>query len=259
MAHWPKCAIFLAVALLATTVAHAGPPFRTDDPEPVDEQRWETNISAFGSHVPLDVSGDAPSADINYGAAHNLQLHVQPQGAFDAAVGARPHFGLGDTEAGFKYRFIDEDEKGATPMAAIYPLLELPTGNARLGLGEGFFRAFLPLWLEKNFGDWTAYGGGGYWINENRRFGDKNYVYTGWTAQRKLTSSLTLGCELFYQTAGGIQLPTNLASRDSLGFNLGGIYDFDDHNHLLFSAGRGLIVGAQFNLFSFYAGWRVTY
>ena len=205
---------------------------------------------AIGAHVPGETSGNAPAADINYGAAPDLQLHVTPAGAFDATPQSRLHFGLGDTEVGFKYRFINE--QGFAPMAAIYPLLELPTGQERLGLGAGFFRAFLPLWLERNFGDWTAYGGGGYWINQNSKFGDRNYWYSGWTLQRKLTSSLSLGGELFYQTAGSVQLPSNLPSRDNLGFNLGGVYDFDDHNHLLFSAGRGL-VGVRINLFSGYA------
>jgi hypothetical protein len=30
----------------------------------------------------------------------------------------------------------------------------------------------------------------------------------------------------------------------SAGFNLGGVYDFTDHDHLLFSAGRGGIIDA---------------
>jgi hypothetical protein len=26
-------------------------------------------------------------------------------------------------------------------------------------------QAFLPVWLQKSFGDWTIYGGGGYGLN----------------------------------------------------------------------------------------------
>jgi hypothetical protein len=47
-----------------------------------------------------------------------------------------------------------------------------------------------------------------------------------------------LGGELFHQTS-------NMVGRSaSSGFNLGGQYDFTDHDHLLFSAGRGGILYA---------------
>jgi len=29
----------------------------------------------------------------------------------------------------FKYRFIQEDKNGSTPMVGVFPLLELPTGD----------------------------------------------------------------------------------------------------------------------------------
>jgi len=46
---------------------------------------------------------------------------------------------------------------------------------------------------------------------------------------------------------------------DTTGFNLGGQFDFDEHNHLLFSAGRGFQNAAQTNLLSWYLGRQVTY
>jgi hypothetical protein len=247
------------VALFMATAAHAGPPFRTDDPEPVEYQHWELYNFSTGAHIAGDTMGSAPAFDFNYGAAPNLQLHINPSTAFDATPGSKPRFGVGDTEIGAKYRFLEEDKGGATPMAAIFPLVELPTGSQPGGLGAGYLRAFLPLWLEKNFGDWTTYGGGGYWLNASARFGDRNFWYAGWTLQRKLTAHLTLGTELFYQTAGSVQLPTNLPSPANLGFNIGAVYDVDEHNHLLFSAGRGLLHATQTNLFSWYAAWQLTY
>ncbi len=246
-------------ANLMPTMARAGPPFRTDDPEPVDYQHIEMFGYSNGAHVGAETSGGALAVDFNYGAAPNLHLHIGPATAFDATLGGPPRFGFGDTEMGAKYRFIEEDKDGARPEAAFYPLIELPTGNQQRGLGAGFFRAFLPLWIGKNFGDWFTYGGGGYWLNQNARFGDRNYWYAGWTLQKKVTANLTLGGEIFYQTAGSVALPTNLPSPDNLGFNLGGIYDLDEHNHLLFSAGRGLLHAPQTNLFSWYAAWQITY
>jgi hypothetical protein len=55
----------------------------------------------------------------------------------------------------------------------------LPTGNENRGLGAGHVRAFLPVWVQKSFGEWTTYGGGGYWINQDDNLGDKNYWFAG--------------------------------------------------------------------------------
>ena len=59
--------------------------------------------------------------------------------------------------------------------------------------------AFIPIWLQKDFGDWTTYGGGGYWINPGP--GNRNYWFAGWLLQRQVTKQLALGAEVFHQTA----------------------------------------------------------
>jgi hypothetical protein len=82
--------------------------------------------------------------------------------------------------------------------------------------------------------------------------GDKNYWYTGWQLQRKVTEKLTLGGEVFYQTA------TSIFSKDSAGFNLGGVYDVDEHDHILFSAGRGFLNASATNQYFWYLGWQIT-
>ena len=71
--------------------------------------------------------------------------------------------------------------------------------------------------------------------------------------ERKITDKLTLGGEIFHQTADTVD------GKDSAGFDLGGTYDFDEHNHLLFTAGRGFQNASDTNLFSWYLGWELTY
>ncbi len=93
--------------------------------------------------------------------------------------------------------------------------------------------------------------GGGYWLNQDDRFGDRDYWYTGWLLQRKITDKLTLGGEIFHQTAD------KMGGKDQTGFNLGGSYDFDEHNHLLFSAGRGLQNATGEH--SWYLGYQLTW
>jgi hypothetical protein len=244
----------LSAAVLVPAAALAGPPFRTDDPEPVEYQHWEFYSFTAGTHVDGDTAGVAPAAEFNYGLFPNAMVHiVVPTTAFDHPTGSPSTWGLGDVELGFKYRLLEQDKTSWKPSIGIFPLLELPTGDQSRTLGAGHTRMFLPVWAQKDFGDWTTYGGGGYWINQNDTYGSKNYWFVGWLLQRKITDKLTLGGEIYHQTAdlvGGF---------DTTGFNLGGQLDLDEHNHLLFSAGRGFQNAAQTNLFSWYLGWQVTY
>jgi hypothetical protein len=190
----------IAVALLPTS-AIAGPPFRTDDPEPVDYTHWEFYTFTSGTHISGDTSGVGPAFEFNYGLIPNGQLHIVAPTAFDSPAGGPILFGYGDTEIGFKYRFIEEEKDGSRPQVGIFPLVELPTGNQNKGLGAGHVRVFLPLWVQKSFGDWTTYGGGGYWINQDGNLGDKNYWFFGWLLQRKVTEKLTLGGEIFLRAS----------------------------------------------------------
>jgi hypothetical protein len=205
--------------------AIAGPPFRTDDPEPVEHQHWEVYGFSQATHIRGDSSGTLPGLEVNYGVAPNLQLHLIAPIAFDRPTGGSWQSGYGDTELGLKYRFVQEDETSWRPMIGVFPLLEVPTGDAPRGLGAGHAREFLPLWVQKSFGDWSTYGGGGYWINPGA--GNKNFWFMGWQIQRKITEQLALGGEIFHQTA------TAAGGRDSTGFNIGGIFDVTDNHHLL--------------------------
>jgi len=243
----------LWAAVLIPGAANAGPPFRTDDPEPVEYQHYEFYTFTTGTHISGDTSGFGPTAyEFNYGLIPNGQFHIVAPLAFDLPAGASNQFGYGDTEIGFKYRFIQEDDKGWTPMVGTFPMLEVPTGDQSRGLGAGHVRLFLPIWLQKSFGDWTTYGGGGYWINQDNALGAKNFWFFGWLLQKKVTEKLVIGGEIFHQTADTI------GGKDSTGFNIGAIYDFDEHNHLLVSAGTGIQNASSTNLYSWYLGYQIT-
>ncbi len=245
-------AIAFGLMALSQGPALAGPPFRTDDPEPVEYHHYEFYSFASGTHVSGDTGGVGPAWEFNYGLIPNGQFHVVAPVAFDSPAGGPTQFGYGDTELGFKYRFVDEDKNGSRPMVGVFPMLELPTGSESRGLGAGHVRAYFPLWLQKSFGEWTTYGGGGYWINHGGDTLDRDYWFFGWLLQRKVTDKLAIGGEIFHQTA------TLIGGHDSTGFNIGAIYDFDEHNHLLVSAGTGIQNASDTNLFSWYIGYQIT-
>ncbi|MGA7959293.1 MAG: hypothetical protein WCA26_19785, partial [Xanthobacteraceae bacterium] len=135
-------AIALAWMALMPGVANAGPPFRTDDPEPVDYQHYEFYTFFTGTHISGDTSGVGPAWEFNYGLIPNGQFHIVAPLAFDSPAGGPSQFGYGDTELGFKYRFVHEDDKGLRPMVGVFPLVELPPGDQGSGLGSGHVRVY---------------------------------------------------------------------------------------------------------------------
>jgi hypothetical protein len=239
----------------------AGPPFRTDDPEPVDYGGWEIIGFSMGTMARGDSAGFLPGVEINYGALPNVQLHAEVAVGFNSQSGTGTQFGYGDTQVGVKYRFLNPSKDDWWPQVAIYPTVAAPTGNAERGLGAGATTAVLPLWMQKDFGKWTTYGGGEYGINPGP--GNRNYWFFGWELQRRVADNLVLGGELFYQTAlttgqpGSVGFP--IGSKAITGFNFGGVYDFTDNYHLLFSAGSAIGNAASTDKLSYYIGLQWTF
>jgi len=256
-----KFPLLASLAFLVFGPAKAGPPFVTDDPEPVEYQHFEINTAAQATYVKGSHSGALPTVDINYGPLPDTQFHVGLSVPYSKADGQGLAAGYGDTEFGLKYRFVDEDEEGWRPQLAIYPNIDLPSGNSHEALGAGHKRILLPLWAQKSLGDWTSYGGAGYWLNQA---GDsKNYWFMGWALLRKLSEEWTLGGEIFHQTADLKAEPApsgnGVSARASTGFNFGGYYNLDEDDHIMFTFGKGLQNVAEVNQFSYYVGYQVVF
>ncbi|MDD2541163.1 MAG: transporter [Desulfuromonadaceae bacterium] len=238
--------LFMVLALLAPPTVWAGPPFITDDPEPVEYRHGEFYISSIYANNKDGKTGTAPHFEGNYGVVPDVQLHLLLPLAYVHPNGGPTSYGIGDTEVGVKYRFINEG--GTSPQVGIFPLVEIPTGDSKSGLGGGHVPVFLPIWVQKSWEPWTTYGGGGYWVNPGK--GNKNFWQLGWLVQRDVTKTLTLGAEIFYfgkESAYG---------RDRTGYNFGGIINLTEEHHILVSAGSD-IVGD--NRFSAYLGYQWTF
>lgn len=225
---------FLLTGLALATLS-AGPPFRTDDPQPVDLGHLELYGFAAGQHA----SGIGPALEFNYGILPDTQFHLVAPIAYARAPGLRA--GPGDVEVGLKYRFLHETD--TLPQIGVFPLVELPAGDAARGLGAGHTQVYLPVWLQKSRGPWTTYGGAGWWRNP----GARNWTYAGWLLQRDFGEKLTLGAEAFRTTA---QTEDGHAAT---GFTAGGQVNLSERHHLLFSAGR-----TNDGQTSFYVGYQLT-
>ena len=223
-------AAFLAIVMSFSDL-RAGPPFFTDDPEPIDYRHWEFYVASQQARDRDGVSGTAPHFEINYGVAPDMMLHVISSLSFNKPGGGTVKYGIGDLELGLKYRFVRE--AGGRPQIGTFPHLEVPTGSRSRGLGNGKPQLFIPVWIQKSWGSWTTYGGGGYWINPGS--GNRNYWSIGWEVQRDLSRRVTVGAELFGNTSSAI------GRGGQTGFNLGAIVSLGGGHQILLSAGRDIL------------------
>jgi len=223
------CGILAFVLLGAASSAWAGPPFLTDDPETLRPQHKEFYLFSTYDKAPDGKEIDAPAVEFNYGVTDNLMFHmVVPYVMFYPDAGPTGR-GVGDVELGLKYRFLREAKD--TPEVAMFPFVEVPTGNAVRGTGNGQVWYRIPVWAQKSWGRWTTMGGGGYVVN--RAPDMRNYWFAGWQVQRELTASFTLGGEVFTQQAATVD------GAGSTFVTVGGYYGMDFCGcELLFDGGH---------------------
>jgi hypothetical protein len=236
--------VLVASALtLASIPALAGPPFLTDDPAPVDFKHSEFYIFSTYDKTPDGKDIAVPAFEYNYGPLPDMQLHIVVPFARSEPNGEASHSGLGDIEVGVKYRFIEETE--TMPQVGIFPMAELNTGDSDKGLGNGKTWWRLPVWIQKSWGEWTTYGGGGYVVN--RAEGQKSYPFAGWLLQKDIGEKWTLGGEVFARAKDTED------GRSTTLVNLGGYYKFTPEFNLLFSAGHS--VGGERHTIAYLGLW----
>ena len=231
---------------LAPAIPQAGPPYITDDPEPVEHRHLEVYLGTFGGYDrDRNLSFTAPHVEVNYGAVPDLQLHLIAPLQYVRPAGGAASYGYGDTELGAKFRFVHEGD--VLPQVGVFPLVEVPTGDSARGLGAGRLQVFLPLWLQKTVGPLLAYGGGGYWINPGA--GNRNWVFAGFHLEAKL-GAISPGFEIFHGTSRQEGEPGETR------FNVGAVLDVTELHHVLASAGR--VLGSGPPGFQWYLAYQLT-
>ncbi len=221
--RFPVHCIALSV-FFTPTLAWAGPPFMTDDPEPTEAGHWEV----YGPLIELEGKGKdyegAVAAELNFGAAPNVQLTLEvPLSYSHDASGMK--WGGGDVAISAKYRFFHNEDAGLS--VAAFPGLTLPTASN--GMGARKVTVLLPVWVQKDLGSWSIFGGGGYAISSGVR---KNNYWTGGVAvSHQVTRTLLLGIEANRQGAATI------GGTGSTSFGVGTIYQLKAPFRLLASGG----------------------
>jgi hypothetical protein len=235
-----------ALLIMLAGKAHAGPPFITDDPEPTDTGHWEIYNFIQGTR-PFGLTTGQAGLDINYGGYKDLQLTAVLPADFDKAQ--RTQLGFGDIELAAKYRFLHQSEDTLIPDIAFFPRIFAPTSGRQFGSGR--LASFFPLWAQKDFGQWSLFGGGGYNINPGP--GQRNFWQASAALQRSVTDQLSLGVEVYHQTSDII------GAKPFTGINFGVTYKLSDHWSLLAAAGPVMQHPADGGRFDFYLALKADY
>jgi len=227
----------MVALVLAPGLALAGPPYLTDDPEPTDTGRWEVYAYAGGAKAPGGLDGET-GLDLNYGAAKDVQLSMTLPVGYSAKGYALDGLkaGGGVIELAAKVRLLHQAEGGGglVPDLAVFPRLFVPTDPA---FGPARINLFLPVWIEKDFGKWSVFGGGGYDINPPPE--GRNFWQGGIAVSRAFGERASLGAELLRQ---GADAPGGAGTTTA---NVGATWRFTRHWSLIGSAGPTWIDGGQ--------------
>jgi hypothetical protein len=233
--------IVLALMLGSSLPVWAGPPYLSDDPEPTDYRHFEIYAFGQGTTTAAGTAG-ATGIDFNYGGAPNLQLTAVLPIEYDETG----NYGLGNVELAAKYKFLHQDDVGFD--VAVFPRVFLPSASR---LGESYTRFQLPFWVERDWGKWSSFGGGGCVLNRSRD--TQNFCFAGWALTREVLEGLRLGVEVYHQGASdkGGKVSTDLG---------GGLtYDISENYHFLAYAGPGLENAAETGRQDFYTAILFTF
>jgi hypothetical protein len=233
MLRFPFLVAVTALAAVIVGVPDArgqgGPPLITDDPGTPGPGKWEIQFSFAHERSQNERVYEAPLLDINYGVGERIQLkyEVAYLTVDDDKAGA--HSGLGNSLAGFKYRFLDEDREGLS--MSFYPQVEFnnPTKSARRGLVDSGTNVLLPVEVARRFGPFEVAAEVGYQFTQHQ---DDQWIY-GVAAAYPLSEKL----ELLGEIHG---LSDQDFGRNDLLCNVGTRWEFAEGLTLLLSVGRSL-------------------
>ncbi len=235
----------LVALLTLSPLAHAGPPYVSDDPETTDYHHVEAYLFASATSTRFG-TGSATGIDFSYGAGPDLQLTLVAPVAQERPNQGQSATGPGNIELAAKIRLAHLARAGWD--VSVFPRLFLPSASRRVGDQHEAY--LLPVWIERDWGQWSTFGGGGHVINHG---GDsQDYTLLAWAITHQVLPRLQIGAEVFHRSADTRE------GVPSTGLNAGVRFDFSDHYHLLGSIGPGIQNASATNEHSWYLALLIT-
>lgn len=217
---WRSGAGALTAALILAPRAMAGPPYLSDDPIPTDYQHFEIYALAAGEHTQDGDTGVA-GIDFNYGATPDLQLTAVFPVEYQRPHGGSLSSGVGNIELAGKFRILHQEDYGWD--VAVFPRVFLPSASDNFGAQHASL--LIPIWVGREMGAWSTFGGGGCELNQSGD--DQNFCLIGWALTRSVSQRLRIGGEVFHQTAD------TRGGEASTSLGVGATYDLSPNHHIL--------------------------
>ena len=226
--------IFWSVALmfiLSATLVRADSPFYTDDPE--FSPGWEIKHGFTAEHNSGGNAWAAPVLDLNYAVVPQVRFNLTLAGrVLEPRIGPSV-MGYADTEFKIKWRFLDADTNSWLPSIGIAPKAFVPTADRDRGLGDGIFRAQLPLQFGKTIGNFYNFAEVGYQMAFDKKATDVGYYGLG--TLYSFNSHFALGTEIYGYT------PMDDRKNHQWMTTLGAVYTFNEHWAIKASISRTLV------------------
>jgi hypothetical protein len=224
--------VYPALLLLAIQSLHAQLPFYTDDPAVTE--KGKIHFEFFDEYDSLqtpqfpNLRQNTANYKLNFGLPHNLELDLDsPYLAIYRALGNPRSTGIGDTNMGIKWNFLQESKDSFRPKMGVSLYIEFPTGDTRKELGSGVSDYWLNFIAQRSLSEKTRLTTNvGYLFAGNTSTGvvgiqtTRGHVITGGLSLlHDFTPRLTLGGEIY----GGFTTNLNLG-RSQLQLMAGGSY-----------------------------------
>jgi hypothetical protein len=242
---WTAVATLAAIAM-SSAHAEGGPPLVTDDPGTPGDGNWEINIAVIGVHSHQRWDFAAPDFDINYGWGEFVQLKIDVARVSTGISNGSHMSGLGATDFGLKWRFVDEEKFGFA--LSIYPQLStsLSPSSARRGLAPDGRDFFLPVETSTAFGEFLFDAEVG-----------RNFIQSG---SDEWLGGVIVGHQFGSAVECGLELHGTLVERQLATLvNLGAQWRVAEQVTLLGAVGRELQHDTdQRENFVFYLGFQLT-
>jgi len=223
----------LFVSLLSsvslTLSLNAGPPLITDDPDTPGPNHWEINLAATMEKFDSEWGWELPLLDINYGVGERIQLKYEVPWILVDGDGQEHKSGLGNSEFGIKWRFLDQESSGIA--ISTYPQFSFNSLRSSVDreIVDDGSEFVLPFQIARTFGAAFVYVEVGYaWLEHL----SDEWAY-GIAVEYEIGETFKLLGEFHGVAEQGFQ-------NDELLFNLGFKWHFHENVALMGSTGQSL-------------------
>ncbi|HVI09601.1 MAG TPA: transporter [Candidatus Binatia bacterium] len=215
--------------LPSPTLAQGGPPYYTNDPGTPGNLNWEINLGYMPFLYSDQSVSHTPDVDINFGVGDRIQLTYENAWLRVHNPGSPVEFGLGQSNFGVKWRFLDRGENGLSISTFPQAFVNNPDDAVRRKITPPTDSFLLPFEFTHKAGPVDVDLELGYSFVHN---GPNGWI-TGLVVGHEFTKKLELDAEFYDQ--GPFHLPDTQPS-----FDVGGRYKVHSPIIFLFMAGRAL-------------------